>query len=211
MVGRECLRQLFAERAVARVTAVVRRPLPAEVRALPGAEKLVERIIDFDQLRAQGALPPVDAILCALGTTIKQAGSQEQFRRVDHDYPLTLARLGLEQGARHYLLVSALGADASSRVFYNRVKGELENALRALPYRSLTIVRPSLLLGERSEFRIGEEIAKRVGWLAPPRFKPVHASAVAAVLVRALVADVPGQRTIESKEIHELMRESSAR
>jgi uncharacterized protein YbjT (DUF2867 family) len=90
-----------------------------------------------------------------------KAGSRDAFRRVDYDYALRIAQLALAGGANHFLLVSALGADATSRIFYNRVKGELEQAVGRLGYRSLTIVRPSLLLGERHERRLGEEIAKR--------------------------------------------------
>ena len=200
LVGRECLRLLLHERAVARVVAVVRRPLPAASYSARAAE-LDERVVDFERLEAEPELARVDAIVCALGTTIKQAGSRERFRRVDHDYPLTLARMGVAQGARHFLLVSALGASAKSRVFYNRVKGELEDAVLALPYRSITIVRPSLLLGARSERRLGEEIAKHFAWATPATWAPVQAHAVAAALVGALLADEPGHRIIESKDI----------
>jgi uncharacterized protein YbjT (DUF2867 family) len=97
--------------------------------------------------------------------------------------------------------VSAVGADAHSRIFYNRVKGELEDALRSLGFRSLTILRPSLLLGPRREFRLGEQVAKRFAWLVPGRYRPVDARDVAAALVRAAKEDVPGMRIIESDEI----------
>jgi uncharacterized protein YbjT (DUF2867 family) len=146
----------------------------------------------------------VDQIICALGTTIKQAGSQERFREVDHDYPLTAARLGLAHGAHHYLLVSALGANAKSRIFYNRVKGELEHDLRALGYPSLTILRPSLLLGNRAEHRLGERIASRLAWLMPPRMKPVQATDVARTLLESARADAPGVRLVESREMREV-------
>jgi uncharacterized protein YbjT (DUF2867 family) len=176
---------------------LTRRPLPAE--SLVGTAE--SHVVDFDDLAAHAALFRVDQILCALGTTIRQAGSQDRFRIIDYQYPLEAARLGLAQGATHYLLVSALGANARSRVFYNRVKGELESALLALPYRSVTIARPSLLLGPRAEFRTGEQIAKRLAFLVPAKYKPVDAHAVAAALVRAAKADIPGRRIIESKEI----------
>jgi uncharacterized protein YbjT (DUF2867 family) len=123
---------------------------------------------------------------------------------VDYHYPLTAARLGQEQGATHFLLVSSLGANARSQVFYSRVKGELESAVLALPYRSVTIVRPSLLLGPRAEHRWGEQIAKRLAFLVPAKYKPVYAHAVAAVLVRAAKEDAPGRRIIESREIRAL-------
>jgi uncharacterized protein YbjT (DUF2867 family) len=171
------------------------------MRALPGAAKLEAHIVDFGDL-ARGAPPSMPpTIFCALGTTIRQAGSQERFRQVDYDYPLAVARLGLARGARHFLLVSALGASAASRVFYSRVKGELEDAVIALGYPSTTIVRPSLLAGERAEPRRGEEIGKRLAFLVPRRYKPVPGAAVAATLVRAAREARPGVTIIESRDI----------
>ena len=197
LVGSECVRQFAESRQFARVVALARRSLPDAL-----AESRVEtRIVDFERLDAAAEHFRVSHIVCALGTTIKKAGSQERFRRVDHDYPLAAAHLGLRQGARHFLLVSALGANARSRIFYNRVKGDVENAIRALPYRSLTIVRPSLLLGERGEFRLGEWIGKLFAGIVPRRYKPVHARDVAATLLRAAEEDRAGVRVIESREI----------
>ncbi len=199
LVGGECLRLLLADPAFDPIHVVVRRPLSPT----PGAGKLQQHVTEFDQMPTALADVRVDAVICALGTTIRKAGSQEKFRQVDFEYPLALARLALERGARHYLLVSALGADARSRVFYSRTKGELEEALAALPYRSLTIARPSLLLGERAEFRLGEQIFARLGFLMPRKYKPVGASAVAAALVAAAKEDRPGRRIIESAEMLE--------
>ena len=197
LVGRECVRQALDDPAVARVVVLARRPL----ESAPPSAKLEAHVVDFERLDDRAPLFAVDAIICALGTTIRQAGSQARFRRVDFDYPLAVARLGLEQGARHFLLVSSLGASSRSRVFYSRVKGELEDAVLALPYRAVTIVRPSLLLGARAESRLGEEIAKRLAPLVPGRYKPVPAAAVAAALVRAAREDRPGHRIVESPEI----------
>src|SRR6185503_13364038 len=195
LVGRECLRQLDADDSVAGITVLARRPLD-----LPSPKTRVV-VVDFDALATRSDLFAVDQIFCALGTTIKQAGSQAAFRRVDFDYPKRAAMLGVEEGARHFLLVSALGASPKSRIFYNRVKGDLEDALRTMPYRSVTIVRPSLLLGDRHPPRFGEELAKRFGWLAPGRYKPVQASDVARVLVNAARDDAPGLNIIESEDI----------
>ena len=158
------------------------------------ADRFFTHIVDFDRLDAHRDVLRADQI-------IRQAGSRERFRLVDHDYPLALARLGQEQGARHYLLVSTLGADARLRVFYNRVKGELEDALGALSLRSLSIVRPSLLLGERAEVRLGEQVFKRLGFLAPAKYRPVHSRDVAAALVHLAKEDAPGRRVVESAEI----------
>jgi uncharacterized protein YbjT (DUF2867 family) len=197
LVGAECVRQFAQSREFDRVVAVTRRPLPSDV-----AQARVEtHVVDFDRLDDAAEYFRVSHIMCALGTTIRKAGSQERFRRVDHDYPLAAAQIGLREGARHFLLVSALGANAGSRIFYNRVKGEIENAIRALAYRSVTIVRPSLLLGERSEARLGESIAKRFAWIFPRRYKPVHAGDVARALLSAAIEDRPGVSVIESADI----------
>lgn len=201
LVGGECLKLLAADPAFHRVVVPTRRPLPPTTVAALDATKVDEHVVEFDNLVAHADLLAVDHILCALGTTIRQAGSKERFRQVDLSYPSEIARLGVERGVQHFLLVSAVGADAGSRVFYNRIKGELEEAVAALPYRSTTIIRPSLLLGDRAEFRLGEEIAKRLSFLAPRRYKPVPAAAVAAALVGAAKRDRPGHLIIESREI----------
>jgi uncharacterized protein YbjT (DUF2867 family) len=199
LVGRECIDLLLDDLTVRSLTAVVRRPLETGVKS----ERLSVEQIDFDHLDQRPTLFAVDQIFCALGTTMRQAGSQSAFRRVDYEYPLRIAELGIKQGARHFLLVSALGADPKSRVFYNRVKGELEEAVAVLGYPALTIVRPSLLLGERTERRFGEEVAKRFAHLFPARLKPIHARRVAGALVQAAREDVPGCRRIESRELQE--------
>jgi uncharacterized protein YbjT (DUF2867 family) len=195
LVGGELIRQLSANSGYATVTALVRRPprdLPSAVQAM---------VVDFGRLEtAAGALAP-DDVFCALGTTIRTAGSQEAFRLVDHDYVLEVARMARARGARHFLLVSSLGANPRSRVFYSRVKGEVEAALQELGYPSITIVRPSLLLGNRAELRLGETLMKQLGVLMPRKYRPVHASAVAACML-ASAADPPfGVRIIESRDI----------
>jgi uncharacterized protein YbjT (DUF2867 family) len=201
LVGRECLRLLLADNAFGRIIVVTRRPLSPDVRS----PKLETHVVDFGHLNEYDAFFQVDAIICALGTTIRQAGSRTRFRTVDYEYPLLFAKLGRRQKCRHFLVVSALGANPRSRVFYNRVKGELEDALRGLDYPRLTIVRPSLLLGPRAELRLGEEVAKRVTrWLGPlvPRaFKPVEARAVATALIRTTREEGSGVRILESWEL----------
>jgi uncharacterized protein YbjT (DUF2867 family) len=198
LVGRECLALLSADPTVTAVTALVRRE-PADATSHVRKVRIVR--VDFDRLEGHRELFAVDQVVCVLGTTIRQAGSRAAFRRVDFDYPLAIARLALEQGAGHFLLVSALGASARSSVFYNRVKGELEKAVLALGYPSVTIVRPSLLLGARDEFRLGEEVGKCLAWLTPAAWKPVEARDVAAAIVAAAREDRPGRRVIESAEI----------
>jgi uncharacterized protein YbjT (DUF2867 family) len=153
-------------------------------------KKLEQRVLDLGELETVSDLPHVDDVFCCLGTTIKQAGSQPAFRRVDHAFILGVAHAGLHAGAKQFLLVSAIGADPGSRVFYSRVKGETESAIRRLAFQGVQILRPSLLLGERSEFRLGERIAMVV---APPlsllllgrlrRYRPIRAETVARAMV----------------------------
>lgn len=189
---------LLAEPSIERVVVVARRPTG---RKHP---KLDERIFDLDEMEEHASAFAVDAIICALGTTIRTAGSQERFRHVDHDLPLVAARLGLANGATHYLLVSSIGANAKSRIFYARVKGEVEAALLALPYPRVTIVRPSTLLGNRREFRPGEKIATKLGFLMPASIKPIEASVVARALVELMKRDDAGARIVESRALKAL-------
>lgn len=197
LVGRECVRHLASQPALGRVTALVRRAPAAGT--FPPATRVLEA--DFAQLEAESTRLAPTHVVCALGTTMKQAGSREAFRRVDHDLVLAVARGALAGRARHFVLVSALGADAGSPFFYNRVKGETERDVLALGYRAITILRPSLLLGARGEFRLGEAIAKRFAWLTPGPWKPVHARDVAIAAARAVAEDRPGARTLESRDL----------
>jgi uncharacterized protein YbjT (DUF2867 family) len=150
----------------------------------------------------------VDTIFCALGTTIKKAGSQARFREIDHDLPLQAARLGLANGARHYLLVSSLGANPGSGLFYSRVKGEVEEDLRVLGYPQLTIARPSLLLGVRDEIRLGERLFPALGWLMPPKYRPIEARDVARAMVALANEDGAETRVVEARELRRIAAKS---
>jgi len=194
LVGREIMKFLSQDPRIAAVRTLVRRPLPEQDKG----PRVVECIADFDRLQEHLDWFKADVVFCALGTTIAKAGSQPAFRKVDFDYPLEIAKRARSQGARHFLLVSAAGADPRSRMFYNRVKGELEAALGALGYPSLTIARPSLLLGDRKEHRLGEEIGKRLSWIFPPAWRGVQASAVASALVRAALEERPGAEILDN-------------
>lgn len=191
LVGRDLLAQLLAADDIAQVVVIVRRTTGVT------HPKLDEHVLDLDAMEKRSGLFAVDQIFCALGTTIKVAGSQERFRVVDHDYPLTAARLGRENGARHFLIVTALGASPRSRIFYNRVKGEVERDILALGYPSTTIARPAMLLGERTEVRLGERIAARFSWIVPS----IQASDVARALVVLAREDAPGARIVKSREL----------
>jgi uncharacterized protein YbjT (DUF2867 family) len=197
LVGRHTLDLLAGDPYFTRVVVLARRKFAEAM-----APRVEAHIVEFERLHERPDLLGVDQVICALGTTIKAVGgSKEKFRAVDYGIPLAAARIAQQQGARHFLLVSALGASAESRVFYSRVKGELEDALRTLPFRSVTILRPSLLLGDRNEFRLGEEVAKRFAFLVPGKYRPIHARDVAAALVRSAKEDVPGLHILESDEI----------
>jgi uncharacterized protein YbjT (DUF2867 family) len=208
LVGRECLLLAGADPGFDRIVVLARRAAPT-----PQPAKVSWRTVDFAHLprlaRAEPRLFAVDAIVCALGTTIRDAGSQARFREVDHDYPVALATAGAAASARHFLLVSALGASPTSRVFYSRVKGDTERDVLALPYPSITVVRPSLLVGDRADLRIGERIGQLLGWAVPARYKPVHARQVAMALIAAAKDGAPGRRVIESAEIRRRSRTRS--
>ena len=197
LVGREVLALLAADSGVSDLTVLVRRPLVLG----SATEKVRAVVVDFDQLETAEDHFRVDQIYCAIGTTIRQAGSTDAFRRVDLEYPLRIAELGKAHGTSHVLLVSALGASASSKVFYNRTKGELEATVGALGFRSLTIARPSLLVGERREFRPVEVVLGKLSFLVPGRWKPVHVRQVAHALVHAGLVDAPGLRVMENTEL----------
>jgi uncharacterized protein YbjT (DUF2867 family) len=153
----------------------------------------------------------VDCVFCALGTTIKKAGSEAAFRRVDYEYPLTVAREAVAQGARRFVLVSAVGADPKSRIFYNRVKGELEVALRALRFpRGLGLLHPSLLLGERGESRPGEQVAALLMRATAPlfagglrKYRAISAEQVAHAMLTAARSDDDGTVVYEGQALFE--------
>src|SRR5690606_24320068 len=123
----------------------------------------------------------VDDVFCCLGTTIKKAGSQNAFRRVDYDYPVALGKLAKSAGAKRFLVISAMGADARSNIFYSRVKGQMEEALKKMEFPALHIFQPSLLLGKRDEFRLGEKAASVLAPAISPllrgkmkKYKPIE-------------------------------------
>lgn len=198
LVGRHVLQQLLADARVAEVIAPTRR-------ALPAAAKLRNPVIDFEQVREAARDWQADAAICALGTTMRQAGSREAFFRVDHDYPLWLARALRDNGMRTFALNSAMAADPDSRFFYSRVKGELERALRSLGFASLTLVRPGLIGGEREQRRPLEHAAGLVlGALGPvlPRAWRINpAPRIAAALVEAALVAKPGVGVIGSTRL----------
>ena len=215
LIGRALLQALRADPGVGKVYAVLRvgsssGNLPAGVKALK---------LDYAALSAgspsksaSDTLPPLEWALCALGTTIKQAGSEAAFRAVDVDAVLAFARAAKAAGAKRFGVISALGANAKSKVFYNRCKGEMEAALAEIGFEQLIIARPSLLLGDRGALgqptRIGEVLAQHltpfIAWAVPRRVRPIQADTVARAMLRATAERRPGMRVIESDELQRI-------
>ena len=152
LIGSQLLSDLLKSNYYDKVIAVGRRNLDVQ------HSKLIQQEIDFNNILLEQQ--KIDDVFCCLGTTMKKAGSKDKFRMVDFNYPVSLARYCLNMGARQFLLVSSMGADAKSGIFYNQVKGEVENAVSKLGYGRLDIFRPSLLLGDRGESRVAEDIGK---------------------------------------------------
>ena len=206
LVGSQCLARLLEQPAYERVLALVRRPLPYTDR------KLEQHIVEFDRLGAAGTeFPAADDVFCCLGTTMRRAGSRPAFRKVDFTYVVSLAGLALGRGAKQFLLVSSLGANPNSAIFYSRVKGETEAAVSALPFEGRQIFRPSILLGERAEHRLGERagimVMRGLSFALLGRlrnYRPIDAGTVARAMVRVALAAPRGVNIFESSEIERL-------
>ncbi|HWP39108.1 MAG TPA: NAD(P)H-binding protein [Gemmatimonadales bacterium] len=203
LVGTYCLEELVGSAAYTSVLVLARRPIG------PTHPKVALRIVEFGALDAEDPTVADDAF-CCLGTTIREAGSRESFRKVDHDFVLGFARFARRSGVRRFVVISSLGADRRSRVFYSRVKGEVENALRHVGFESLIILRPSLLLGPRIPPRRGEQVAAALAAIGRPfmigpfrRYRPVHARAVARAMVQLAAREWTGALVVESEEIPE--------
>ena len=204
LVGGECLRQLLACPRYERVIVVTRRELGAAARH----EKLREVVVEFDRLGEAKARLRGDHVFCALGTTIRKAGSQAKFRAVDYEYPLRLAQLTRHNGARHFSIVSALGASRSSPFFYSRVKGEVEEGLRQMGWPSLAILRPSVIAGERAESRPLERVSEHLLRLAPATWRPVPARDIAGAMIAVALREPSGVTVVESRQIPAAARQS---
>lgn len=165
-------------------------------------------IPDFDNLNDFKLQLLADDVFCCLGTTMAKAGSKDAFRKVDYDYVVALAKFTKENNASRFLMVSALGADKNSNIFYNKVKGEAEEAVASIDFKEIHIVRPSLLMGPRQEKRIGEDAAKTLyklfnyAFIGPlKKYKGIEAEQVAKALIYYAKAEMPGKHTHENKEL----------
>ena len=183
LIGRSITQLLLKSKDYGQVIALVRQPLGIT------HDKLTEQTLNFDELQETVDFPQAHDVFCCLGTTMKQAGSKEAFYKVDFTYPYELAQRALKAGASRYFLVSAMGANLKSRVYYNRVKGELEDKISFLNYRTIYIFKPSLLRGKRNESRLGEGFAQAITRIIPfigpwKKFHPIHADKVADAMMK---------------------------
>jgi uncharacterized protein YbjT (DUF2867 family) len=202
LTGGHLLSLLLADSRYTRVHALVRKS------GLPPHPRLQEHVFDYDH---PGKLSAIDDVFCCLGTTIRKAGSQVAFRKVDFDYVVSLARLARESGAKRFLVISSVGANAHSAVFYSRVKGEMELALRDIGYEELHIFQPSLLLGNRAESRRAERAGIAASGVIAPlmfgplrKYRPVEAQTVAVAMLNAAWGHRRGTHVYASDRIVEL-------
>lgn len=200
LIGKYLLEELNSSGNYHKVYALVRKP-----GSVSGAEEIVT---DYDTLSASSLPKGITDVFCSLGTTISKAGSQENFKKVDYEYVLKVARLSKEKGARSFLVVTALGADPKSFVFYNRVKGETERDLELIGFSFLGIFRPSLLEGEREEARTGESVGQFFAKIINPfllggirKYRSIHGRTVAKAMISIAQKEPSGVRILESDRI----------
>lgn len=203
LVGRHVLELALANPRVSVVYAPTRK-------ALMQHPKLIAPLTNFEQWDEHADYWDVDAVICTLGTTLKTAGSKEAFKRVDHAYPLVVARLAHDHGTTAYVLNSAIGADASSSFFYNQVKGQLEQDLANVGFDSLTYVRPGVIGGQREEVRHGERalvlFLKLAAPLLPRRWRLNPPAVIAHALLEAAINRAPGVHVVPSEHLEQLNR-----
>jgi uncharacterized protein YbjT (DUF2867 family) len=209
LVGERVLRRLLAGAVYDHVVAFVRGPLNLTHK------RLEQRTIDYERLGRMSAFPRAEDVFCCLGTTIRAAGSPEAFHKVDVEYVARLAETSVRSGSAQFLLVSAVGADARSRNFYLRCKGEAEDMVRTLPFRGIQIFRPSFLVGHRREPRPGEGLATAaarllsIAMVGPARrYRPIRADDVAKAMVAVAQVSPPGIHLYEAGAMQALADEA---
>ena len=207
-MGSELLQILLKGEAYDRVIAIVRRSIGIK------HPKLVEVVCDFDRLDEVKDCFDVDDVYCCLGTTIKKAKSKPAMYKIDVEYPLEIAQLALQKGASHFLLISAMNANSKSPFFYPKIKGILEEKVRAIPYEAISIFRPSLLLGDRKEFRFGENLAIKMFRAISPLLKDswksgmaIEAITVAQAMYNAAQSGGKGTEIYDARAIESLAKQ----
>lgn len=205
MVGSYLLNLLLNDGRYSNIKIVVRNVLHLS------HPKLEQVIVDFNSLSQYNTAFVVDEVFCCLGSTIKKAGSQEAFYKVDATYPYEAAKIAAEAGVKQFQIVTAMGADKSSGLFYSRVKGEVEEKISKLPFTGVHLIRPSLLLGDRNEKRpreaIGQKVMKSLGFLmigGLKKYKAIEAKTVAKAMVVIVNQNLTGVHVFESDKLQEL-------
>lgn len=206
LIGKECMYCLLNDEHYGKVIALVRKPMAIK------HNKLEQVVVNFDSLETYLINIKVNHVYCCLGTTMRTAGSKAAFKKVDYEYPVTIARLAKNNGAEKFILVSSLGANANSTNFYLKTKGETEDAIDKLNFDSFIIMRPSMLLGNRTEFRLGELIGKKIMrgfsflFLGPlKKYKAIDAWKVAKAMVMLTTGNNKGKNIIESDKIQTIV------
>ena len=205
LVGGFVLEQLLEDTYFDKVIVLTRKTLGNN------HPKIKEILVNFDELEKYANDIKADAVFCCLGTTIKVAGSQEAFKKVDYEYPLRVAEIAKQNGASNYLLISALGAAKSSIIFYNRVKGEVEDAIGKLNFDAFHILQPSLIIGERKESRMGEGLAQKLSpvydavMFGPlTKYKSIKAEQIAKAMIHYSKSETKGIMRHESGELQKV-------
>ena len=205
LVGNAILQQLMVDNQYEKIIITTRKLIDVK------HPKLIQQQIDFDTIESLKLDSQVEDVFCALGTTIKTAGSQEAFYKVDYTYVVKLGKWCAANGVKRFMIVSAMGANAKSGIFYNRVKGDMETAVSQLNIPQIQVFRPSLLMGNRKEKRSGEKIAQVVmgtlGFLFMGpllKYKGIHANVVAKAMIKSAKAEVKGFKVYESGEMQEM-------
>lgn len=205
LVGNEVLKLLLTDDRFNKVNVFVRKPLPVN------HPKLEQHVIDFDLIYKSTDLVKGDVLFCCLGTTIKTAGSKDEFKKVDYSYPLAFAKIAKQNEVKKFLIISSIGANNTSSNFYLKVKGDIEKELEKLKFESLIIARPSMLLGDRKEFRLGESTGKMVMKLISilfigklKKYKAVEARTVAKAMIELSESDLAGVSVIQSDKLMEM-------
>jgi uncharacterized protein YbjT (DUF2867 family) len=206
LVGKELLYLLLEHKSYLLIKAVVRKPLAIKH---PQLQQIV--VENYDTLHEYASDFSADDVFCCLGTTIKDAGSQQAFRKVDETYVIQAAQLSLQAGCKHFYAVSAMGADKHSSIFYNKVKGEVEEQLSRLDFETVAVFRPSLLLGARQKLRLGEFMAQKILrplsiLFAGPllKYKPIPAQRVAKAILATALNPQPGFHILENDRLFKL-------
>lgn len=211
LVGKRVVNQILQNDNYEKVTILVRNSSGIT------HDKLEEVVINFQNIEEYEQYFYVNDVFSCLGTTIKTAKTKEKFKEVDYDYTINTANIAKKTNVQNFLVISSLGANSRSRVFYNKVKGEVERDLVNLSMNTLFIFRPSLLLGDRKEFRIGEKVAEKIAEIFSfvftgklQKYKPIHAEKVAKAMIISALKNETGNRIIESNDIDEISKKYKA-